>query len=326
MKSNISENVILFDWLTCTCQSDDPELWKEILGMTGCAWEPLEKGRNGYKRGYYFGSIWILYDGAENMGVCLEMSGLGCRSFEEHGTGDFISLFALIGSSEAYHISRLDVAFDDHTGILDIEQLFNDSEDKLYISRSRTLRLEKEYKDNRCGITVYHGSKKSDVLIRIYDKAVERGAEDQHWIRVELQLRNDRAAEFINQSAPVGEVFAGVLHNYLRYVVEDPLDQNRSRWPMQPYWEQLINGAHKIKLFITPGLEYNVAKLDHFSFEMAGPALKCCMDLYGVSFVVGRILDIDIQDNLKYQKLLRQYGKKNNAQRRLLSEEGGFAE
>ena len=313
MKSDISENAILFDWVTCTCQTDDPHVWIDILGLKSQPWEEMTKGRNGYKKGLYFGSISILYDGTENMGCCMEMSGQGCRTFEEHGTGDFVALFALISSSEAYHISRLDVAFDDHTGILDMEQLFNDSEDKLYVSKSRTLRLEKTYKDNLCAITVYHGSKTSDILIRIYDKAAERGGLDQHWVRVEMQFRNDRAAQFIQESAPIGEVFAGVLLNYLRYVDEDPLDNNRWRWPMKSYWQELIGGAEKIKLFITPGIEYNIARLDHFAFDMAGPTLRCALDLYGVPFVVNRILDIDISDNMKYQKLIRLYGKKNNA-------------
>ena len=135
------------------------------------------------------------------MGACLDMSGQGCRSFEEYGTGDFDGLFRLFQQGEGYHVTRLDVAFDDHSGILDIQRLFRDSDnqdgDQQFVSKFRKSRIEKEFKDGRPGITVYHGSKKSAVLIRIYDKAAERGLpEDQHWVRVELQLRDERAEAF----------------------------------------------------------------------------------------------------------------------------------
>jgi len=54
--------------------------------------------------------------------------------------------------------------------------------------------------------------------VRIYDKAAERGFTDgQHWVRIELQLRDGRAAEFSKIPMDIGEAFAGVLLNYLRY-------------------------------------------------------------------------------------------------------------
>ena len=60
----------------------------KLLGMEGCSWDELGHGRNGYRKGLYFGSISILYDGNPGMGTCLDMSGQGCRSFEEYGTGE----------------------------------------------------------------------------------------------------------------------------------------------------------------------------------------------------------------------------------------------
>ena len=202
MKSDISENVILYDWLTVSSKEEDPQAWVKLLGMESCGWEELGHGRNGYRKGLYFGSISILYDGNPGMGACLDMSGQGCRSFEEYGTGDFDGLFRLFQHGEGYHVSRLDVAFDDHSGILDIQRLFRDSDKDgdgvhQFVSKFRKSRIEKEFKDGRPGITVYHGSKKSAVLIRIYDKAAERDLpEGQHWVRVELQLRDERAEAF----------------------------------------------------------------------------------------------------------------------------------
>ena len=74
----------------------------------------------------------------------------------------------------------------------------------------------------------------SSVLIRIYDKAAERGLpEGQHWVRVELQLRDERAEAFCFDPAPIGLLFRGVLVNYVRYVDDPGTDSNCWRWPMK---------------------------------------------------------------------------------------------
>lgn len=309
MKNNISENVILFDWLTCTCKTDEPEVWQFILGMENKEWEQLEKGRYGYKKGLFYGSIVILYDGAENAGCCLEMSGQGCRTYEEHGKGDWLGLFSVINSSEDFNMTRLDVAFDDHTGILDMAQLWEDTQKREFISKSRTQTIEKSWvNDEDPAVTIYHGSKKSDFLLRIYDKAKERGLVDQHWVRVEMQMRDERAARFIQQPDDIGTLFSGVLHNYLRYVDESLSDSNRWRWPMKPYWEQLINGVAKIKLFITPGVEYNLGNLINF-INQAAPAMKCAFELYGKEYMMNWIFGVDISDKPKYKKVKQDYAR-----------------
>ena len=283
--------------------------------MESCGWDELGHGRNGYRKGLYFGSISILYDGNPGMGSCLDMSGQGCRSFEEYGTGDFDGLFQLFQHGEGYHVSRLDVAFDDHSGILDIQQLFRDSDnqdgEQQFVSKFRKSKIEKEFKDGRPGITVYHGSKKSAVLIRIYDKAAERGLpEEQHWVRVELQLRDERAEAFCFAKEPFGVLFRGVLVNYVRYVDDPGTDSNRWRWPMKDYWENLIKQVGRIRLYVKPGIEYNIRQLDTFVFEQAGNAISAAVEIYGAPFFFRRIQERKVSENPKYRRLIEQYGKK----------------
>lgn len=314
MKSDISENVILYDWLTVSSKEEDPQAWVKLLGMEGCSWDELGHGRNGYRKGLYFGSISILYDGNPGMGACLDMSGQGCRSFEEYGTGDFDGLFRLFQQGKGYHVTRLDVAFDDHSGILDIQRLFRDSDnqdgDQQFVSKFRKSRIEKEFNDGRPGITVYHGSKKSAVLIRIYDKAAERGLlEEQHWVRVELQLRDERAEAFCFAKEPIGVLFRGVLVNYVRYVDDPGTDSNRWRWPMKPYWEDLIEQVGRIRLYTKPGVEYNIGQLDRFVFEQASNAMAAAFQIYGVPFCVQKIQDRKVTENPKYKRLVEQYAK-----------------
>lgn len=292
----------------------------KLLGMESCAWDELDHGRNGYRKGLYFGSVSILYDGNPGMGTCLDMSGQGCRSFEEYGTGDFDGLFRRFQQGEGYHVTRLDVAFDDHSGVLDIRQLFRDSDnqdgEQQFVSKFRVSRIEKEFRDGRPGITVYHGSKKSAVLIRIYDKAAERGLpEERHWIRVELQLRDERAEAFCFAGEPIGVLFRGVLVNYVRYVDDPGTDSNRWRWPMKAYWENLIDQVGRIRLYVKPGVEYNIGQLDSFVFEQASNAISAAFQIYGVPFCVRKIQERKVTENPKYRRLVEQYGQDKSKMR-----------
>ena len=245
-KSKISEeNLILFDWLTFTSKIDSPESIMELLGLADISWQKMEKGRNGYRQRWMFENISILFDGAEGMGVCVDMTGTGCRAFETYSTTSWDDLFrAIYFYPEDYNITRLDMACDDHTGILDIERLQDDTDEHLYVSRSKKWMVQ--YGSE--GTTIYHGSPKSNMYIRIYDKAAERNLENVHWIRVELQMRDEIASGFVDglMIHPVGVQFRGVLHNYLRYVVPEP-DTNMSRWPMADYWSQLLEGVQRIR-------------------------------------------------------------------------------
>ncbi len=107
-----------------TSKIDSPQTLIELLGLNreGVVWEQV-KGMHGYMDWLTFGGVNIHYNGREDMGVWLEMSGQGCRTFESFGSGDYDGLFCyVLENPEELHITRLDVAFDDHTGILDMER------------------------------------------------------------------------------------------------------------------------------------------------------------------------------------------------------------
>ena len=306
-------NVILFDWLTFTSHCDSPESIMELLGLTGVSWQLMEKGRNGYRQRYFFENISILFDGQENMGVCVDMSGTGCRAFESYTTSDWLSLLRYLhGSPADYNITRLDMAFDDHTGLLDIDVLRDDTDDHHYVSRSRAWKVEY----GSAGTTIYHGSPKSNMYIRIYDKAAEQAAkaedptafEDVHWIRVELQMRDEIALGFVSglMTTPVGDQFRGVLHNYLRYVVPTK-DTNMSRWDLAPYWAELLEGVGKIRCWTAPGVEYTIWNLNNYVVNQAGNALDCYLRIFGYEDLIRELGKRSVKMSPKYQRLLDQY-------------------
>ena len=313
MKNDISENIILYDWLSVSSKDPDPQSWFPLLGMEGFPWEEMEHGRNGSRKGLYYGSISIMYDGNENMGTCLEMSGQGCRTFESEGTGDFDGLFQLFQDrQDLYHVTRLDVAFDDHTGLLDMDQLAMDVQDREYVSRMKRVEVNIDIVDcsDRDGKTIYFGRKSSEIMFRIYDKAYERNlSEDVHWVRVEMQLRGDRAFSFIQQPEPIGEKFRGVLVNYVR-MVDPSSDSNKWRWPMKEYWERLIDGISRIRLYVKPGEEYNIMQLDNFVFSQAGNAISTELEILGLPEFIRRLQSRSQELPSKYKYLLNLYSPK----------------
>lgn len=314
MLADIKENVVLIDWVTFTTKIDSIATLQEELGLSHVTWTDFPgRGRYGYRDRMEFGSVNILYNGRDDMGICCEMSGQGCRTFEDHTTLSlkWESLFPNFLSLD-WHLTRLDVALDDHTGVLDISRIFNDTISHSYVSRLRAYRVELSGKTDSSviGTSVTFGSRSSMTLIRIYDKAAERGYDDgRHWVRVEMQMRDERAFQFLSllQSMPVGEAFAGVLLNYLRFVEPVDSDSNKSRWVMTDYWAELCKDVSKIRLFVAPGGEYNVQNLENYCFNISGNAAACYIDMFGVDAYLDGLRHRSCKPSQKFELLKRQY-------------------
>lgn len=304
-------NILLYDWVSITSKIHSPDGFIQLLGLDkpGISWE-LTKGAHGYRDRLYWERISIHFNGRDDMGIWLEMSGQGCRAFESFGSGDYNSLFAEVAAApDDMHLTRLDVSFDDCTDVLDIDQVMSDARAGEYVSRWRGGDVTYGIGDD-CGRTALFGSRKSEILLRIYDKAAERGFDDRHWVRVELQLRRDRAAAFLARPEPVGERWAGVLANYLRFVDEPSgFDSNRWRWPIKSYWQRLLDAAAPIRLYEKPGTDYNMINLENFVFHQAGNAIYTYLETHTMEQFLKELRSRGTQLPQKYKSLLAQYGK-----------------
>lgn len=312
----IEDNIFLIDWLTVVYHGCTLEDVKESLGMnkSSIPWQEEEKFRNGYPLQCYWNGITISY-GADDpryskdptkvrtdMGICLNLSGTGCRAFETYGHGDWFQLLSLYftlrdtgvrekkGRMYSYNITRLDLAFDDHTGILDIYRIEDDLRHRFYTSRSKVCDIEwsDDQLDDLQGLSCYVGSKKSDIVVRIYDKAAERGFKDRHWIRVELQLRDDRArnaASDLIVQHDIGSTVSAILRNYLLF--RDPSDDsNPSRWPVADYWENLLTTMRSLSLWTSPGEEYNFYNTEHWLCRQYGQAIVVLDELHDPFYLI----------------------------------------
>ncbi len=273
---------MLYDWVSFTVRilhNSEEETFKIILDTLGIKFENFEAGpgAKGFRTRFWFEGINI-FVGHETAGyIWVEMSGQGCRCYETFGANSFDDLLDWVVKSEYCNLTRLDIAFDCFEDKLKIDKILSDTLAGNYVSRMKSYSCSISNK----GKSVVIGSKQSDVLIRIYDKAAERGFADRIWTRIELQLRRENATSFVETSGSVGERFQGVLLNYLRYVKPTD-DTNKSRWPLRPYWKYVVGEANRIRIHETPGLEYNLQRSELYIFGQAAGAANCIIDCIGL--------------------------------------------
>lgn len=308
----MTENIILIDWLTFTCKHMDYKQMIHFLGLEKLNFTDTH-GLNGYKSSKAFGGIRVMYDGfKEDMGVCVLMSGQGCRQYETSGQHslDWLAHF-LAKNSDKYNITRLDVAFDDidheGDGFLDMNIIDNLARADMYVSRFRSKSGQWSGKHSEDGpseplaLSVYFGSAKSDVRFRLYDKSKERGGLDYHWTRFEIQLRDNAALNFLKDPHTIGEKFYGVINNNLRFVVRNYTDINRWRWNSPKWWTDFLQSTLKISVFTKKDVEYNMSRLEHFVFDQAGKSIytyiKCKGFMEFYNYLRDFIKDKQLNDN-----------------------------
>lgn len=308
-------NVFLIDWLTVVLHNVSVSFVQSLLGLNGpdVPWETEYAFRNGYPCRTSYKHINILWGSDDerfyksddkksasekvrsDMGICLDMSGQGCREFENVSGNDWLKfLYDICDRDFKTNITRLDLAYDDHTGILDLNRIACDVRDRYYTSPSKKSQIiwsDDQVNDVK-GLTVYIGSKSSDVMVRIYDKAAEREfGSELHWVRVELQLRHDRsvaAAAEILKRQHIGLTAVGILRNYLTFREPVTSDENKSRWPVAPYWDKVLLDMERISLWISPGEPYNFSKTELHMIKQYGQALITFQEINGS---VGPLLD-----------------------------------
>lgn len=311
------DELILFDWFSFTAKHLSAGNIIALLGMDASVFEPVY-GVRGYLHRLYYDGININFGGELHEDVWCEMSGKGCRAFETYGHGDWKRLFEEVLSDRDYHITRLDVAYDDHIGVLDLRVLADNVQQGNYVSEFRKHGVMREYAGGQEAITTYHGSMQSKFYFRIYDKAMERNREDEgHWVRFEIVMRDNYAKNFLDLMVlqDVGEVFAKTINKQLRYIENPGTDTNKRRWPTAAFWYNFISTSEKVKLYVAPGVDYNFDALEHYVVDMAGAAAAAYVKLVGVdAFVEKCMVKFLLTRNPKYQELLKKYDLKREGE------------
>lgn len=285
------ENRIIYDWISFTSRIHSTASIIDFLGLGSVSFEVV-KGFYGYHDRLYFNGISIHYNGSEsrhlNGTILVEMSGKGCRTWEKYGNSDYNKLFSTIIDNYSdnpdlrkMNITRLDVAFDDFSGVIDLKNLAIETQLGNFVSR---------FSDWECvvgnkGLSVNHGSKKSNIYIRIYDKRMEQNLPVEkcpHWVRLELQIRKECSLGFIQSDLPIQESYYRTLNNYLRYIIPSLDDSNKRRCLTAPYWLKLLESAERHSIFCKPADSYSFGDLHTYVTQHMSGAIQTVIDCIGV--------------------------------------------
>lgn len=270
---------VIIDWLEFTVLNSQLPLVMDTLGLKWDDFTALKKGRFGYHNQYKWsdGSIFIMFTATNEeeakknqadmkvnpkAGVHVMISGQGCRQYScQH---DLVALIRRLYILKQVNFSRIDLAIDDlESKIINYDRIHKSAMAGHFTSRWSKwdeVNSRQTSTNEFLGRTMYFGSKVSDLYMRIYDKTLERKANDaddkdipRQWTRLEIVYKKDRAKKLtdylITDEKPLGEVLRGTLKQYLRFLLPST-DKNKARWPTAEWWDQLLENVQKLKLTI----------------------------------------------------------------------------
>jgi phage replication initiation protein len=255
-------NQFLIDWAAFTFKLDDPQEVVKIIGLNPSLFSDLDYGFSGYRKSLRYGQISVYYEGRENMGCHVCMSGQGCRQYEgQFQESPWLTLFNNALSNKA-KFTRLDLAHDNVDGVLDLDKLKSAIVNREIRTRfkkateTQNFDLSPDIDQPDDGHTIYFGKRSSRVYMRFYDKAGQLGL-SLPWNRAEVELKEKRAHEavkLIASGCPVGGLFVGIVNQYLTVINLD--DSNKSRCAVQGWWSAWLQSTEKIKLATAKQTKY----------------------------------------------------------------------
>lgn len=256
-------------------------------------------GKNHYHQCYYYNNIRV-YESSLNrlddMGFCVEMSGQGCRYIEalykEKHNKEFCwymffqKLMLCTSKGCSLNINRIDFAYDDFDGLLNLDTIEQSAKNLEYVSLFRDIDVYDNYEciewgrrqklsrvnsEMLVGKTIYFGSRKSNCFCRFYDKLVEQKQKNRnnpevleqlgkikHWVRFEIVFKKTTAIKIVNAMACLNSnvmfnrYLAEVINSYIRFIDID--DSNVTRCTVKKWWSDFIGTAERASI-TAPGIK-----------------------------------------------------------------------
>jgi len=325
----INKLQVLIDWLGFTFfEFSNPYEVLSYLGFNEADFT-ISTGSNGYKSSlrHNLYPIAILYDGCENMGIHVRISGSAIspsidayKKTIQHLTpwGDYaieysdedIAIRYLRHINECAKFTRLDLAIDDiGVNYYSVDDVHNICKENRCATRFRKFRIDNEctFSDNsnNCtGNTLYIGKRQSEVFLRVYDKRLEQLAKNGSdcmypWVRWELELKRERAEKavaYLLSGISLGSVAIGILSNYFRVIIRD--DVNTTRCSTAPLWEAFVKGVEKLRLSISKTVK-TLEEKKKWIIKQCLPTISAVIASDGgdISFLFDRMEDALFRNN-----------------------------
>lgn len=225
----------------------------------GIDWVVLDRGRYGYRKALQCNNVTIYYDGQEDMGIHVVLTGKGMRYIESledfKGWKDWIWDRKIEGVT----FTRIDVAIDDYRGKVDIDHVRTEVESMNFTTHFKSYKpyVEKRIEKGELrtkGECLYFGSRTSESYLRIYNKGIEQEVSNP-WIRYEAEIKGNKAETYamamIIDNKPVGQLVAELMKGLIDFKESSP-DKNKSRRKSAIWWVELIGIVERIKLARKP--------------------------------------------------------------------------
>ena len=307
--------MVSVDWLSFTAKGfHSPEKLIEYLGMDASSFSKMPKGAEGYKSmlRHVCESVRILYDGSEDMGIHVEITSqsvsyaLECfksskRCSTPFGVGydippeyadERLMIYYLECIREISDIARLDVAIDDlgasYFTVPEVQHLIETGHLVSPWRRTSSIIQRDVSTGMVTGNTCYIGSRKSDIMLRVYDKGLEQKA-SYPWVRWELEIKHDRALAFVDELkkfACFGDAALGLLSRYVRFIKHD--NPHRSRCSMNETWRAFLDSVRPLRLSIIKK-EPSVDRSSEWVKKQVAPTLAGLLVSHGGDY--GKFLD-----------------------------------
>ena len=285
---------MLFDYVRILFPTlDIGHIIKDILQLNIQYMIHEDFGHYSYTEHYYIGDIFVYTSPDEEKGVLLELKGKGCRQFEsyllaqERSWYDFL-MDALVDGGV---MKRLDLAINDHTGMLDIPELTEKCRNEECVSVFRSFKsyasgeLVKHEEQDKAGMgyTLYIGSLKSEVYFCVYEKSYEQYIklgipieEAPIKNRFEIRLKNERAYYAVRDLLTYYDAERtafSIINRYVRFVDKEA-DKKRSDWKLSVRWAWFI-GENREPLKLTTKPEpYTLDRTLRWIQRQVDPTLK----------------------------------------------------
>ena len=285
---------MLFDYVRIRFSTlDIGHIIKDILQLNIQYMIHEDFGHYSYTEHYYIGDIFVYTSPDEEKGVLLELKGKGCRQFEsyllaqERSWYDFL-MDALVDGGV---MKRLDLAINDHTGMLDIPELTEKCRNEECVSVFRSFKsyasgeLVKHEEQDKAGMgyTLYIGSLKSEVYFCVYEKSYEQYIklgipieEAPIKNRFEIRLKNERAYYAVRDLLTYYDAERtafSIINRYVRFVDKEA-DKKRSDWKLSVRWAWFI-GENREPLKLTTKPEpYTLDRTLRWIQRQVDPTLK----------------------------------------------------
>lgn len=251
------------DWLQVTFKRvQDLHEIMSVLRLSYDTFTEIENGKYGYDSQLRFGHIAIYYNQfrTTEMGVHLELTGQGCREYEDYVDCGFNYLLPALFQHEI-NVTRFDIAVDDRSGYFTVAQLERKVKEGFVKSKFKKARGISEYKisdGSELGKTLYFGSPSSDLQVRFYDKKEEMISKKRFiaddlnsWVRTELQLRRENAFQaalkFVESNGRLQDIALGILKNYITFCNKTN-DTNKNRWTVSKFWAKFLHDVELITI------------------------------------------------------------------------------